>query len=193
MSRIRVVPVGAANVHAVLFPAETLAGMQAKAYWQHTGEIVSSRRAEEALTTLGVPVQRKVTSGPKAPYIYHPASPCNKDTSSASILSTSDSTNTSENNSFSQLRQRIAEWSNVPSKDSVFLTPSGMASIYTALRSARRYQLLQPNNNSTSQQSLGGRSIVFGFPYLDTLKLCSRKEFCPGGVEFFGYGNEQDL
>jgi cystathionine gamma-synthase len=39
----------------------------------------------------------------------------------------------------------------------------------------------------------GGTSIVFGFPYLDTLKLCSRKEFCPGGVEFFGMGDERDL
>jgi cystathionine gamma-synthase len=28
---------------------------------------------------------------------------------------------------------------------------------------------------------------------LDTLKLCSRKEFCPGGVDFFGLGNEHDL
>jgi cystathionine gamma-synthase len=40
---------------------------------------------------------------------------------------------------------------------------------------------------------LGGTSIVFGFPYLDTLKLCSRQELCPAGVEFFGCGNARDL
>jgi len=189
MSRIRIVAVGAANIHAVLFPAETLAGMQAKAYWQHTGEIVSSRRAEEALNALGVPVRRDVTVGPEAPYIYHPAS-CDKNRDCAKVRISSDSmANAPEENVFLQMRQRIAQWADVPSKDSVFLTTSGMASIYTALRSARRYQLLQSKDSS----SLGGRSIVYGFPYLDTLKLCSRKEFCPGGVEFFGLGDAQDL
>jgi cystathionine gamma-synthase len=28
---------------------------------------------------------------------------------------------------------------------------------------------------------------------LDTLKLCSRTEFCPDGVEFFGHGDQRDL
>lgn len=51
-SRIRVASLEEAEVHAVLFPAETTAGIEAKAYWQHTGELVSSRRAEKALNTL---------------------------------------------------------------------------------------------------------------------------------------------
>jgi cystathionine gamma-synthase len=34
---------------------------------------------------------------------------------------------------------------------------------------------------------------VYGFPYLDTLKLCSRRELCPAGVDFFGRGDERDL
>jgi cystathionine gamma-synthase len=177
-SRIRIVDVGEANVYAVLFPAETLAGMQAKAYWQHTGEIVSSRRAEQALKALEIPIQRKVTCGPQAPYICHPAS-CEENSSEDSGKSSSEI--------FENLRRRIAEWTRVPSEDYVFLTPSGMASIYTALRSARRFQL------QASPLSKGGRSIVYGFPYLDTLKLCSRTEFCPAGVEFFGLGNKEDL
>jgi hypothetical protein len=40
------------NVHAVIFPAETATGIETKAYWQHVGEIVSSRRAEQALKIL---------------------------------------------------------------------------------------------------------------------------------------------
>jgi cystathionine gamma-synthase len=56
-----------------------------------------------------------------------------------------------------------------------------MSSIYSALLSSRR--TLGPEK----------ASIVFGFPYLDTLKLCSRKEFCKGGVEFFGHTNAKDL
>jgi cystathionine gamma-synthase len=34
---------------------------------------------------------------------------------------------------------------------------------------------------------------VFGFPYLDTLKLMQRTEFNPAGVHFFGKGDEADL
>jgi len=193
--RIRIVNVSAANVYAVLFPAQTLAGMEAKAYWQHTGEIVSSRRAEEALKALGLCVrERRFTCNPAGePYIHHPSSVCDGTVSSeeSSNISNDES---EPNDTFSRLRQRIAKWARVPSEDSVFLTPSGMASIYTALRSARRYQLLSTSEQQQSSSSnLGGRSIVYGFPYLDTLKLCSRREFCPGGVDFFGLGNEHDL
>ena len=91
-----------------------------------------------------------------------------------------------EASSFNQLKQRIAGWTDVPS-DHVYLLPSGMATIYRCLRSSRRYQL------EKNPSSLGGTSIVFGFPYLDTLKMCSRRELSPGGVEFFGNGSENDL
>ena len=50
------------NPRCFFFFAETIAGMQAKAYWQHTGEIVSSRRAEKPLTALGVSVERNIMS-----------------------------------------------------------------------------------------------------------------------------------
>jgi cystathionine gamma-synthase len=180
-SRIRLVDLGVANVHAVMFPAQTLAGMEAKAYWQHTGDLVSSRRAEQALTELGVPVGGHVTE----PYTcYSPA--C----AGTNVIATSSDQPESP---YDLLRQRIAEWAQVP-PDHVFLTPSGMSTIYKALRSARRYnqqtRTPSPNRSGSNQ---GGTSIVFGFPYLDTLKLCSRTEFCPDGVEFFGHGDQRDL
>jgi cystathionine gamma-synthase len=173
-SRIRTVSIPEINVHAVLFPAETMAGMEAKAYWQHTGELVSSRRAEQALNQLGLKVEKRVTCCPVegTPAIHHS---CEEETNIAS-----------NNNWQRQLQDRIMDWTGVP-RENVFLTPTGMASIYRALRSSRRRQLQKDPN------CRGGTSVVYGFPYLDTLKLCSRSEFCPDGVEFFGKGDELDL
>jgi cystathionine gamma-synthase len=183
-------------VHAVIFPAQTTAGTEAKAYWQHTGEVVSSRRAEMALVQiLGRKVQKLVTKGPEAPYVYHSAFP-EAETSAVLRKSVIDAperiksvhkvdSNYSDS-PHNELRERIAGWAQVPDKDHVFLAPSGMASIYTALRSSRRYQMEKWNCQ------LGGTSIVYGFPYLDTLKLCSRSELCPSGVEFFGRGDQRD-
>lgn len=183
-------------VHAVIFPAQTTAGTEAKAYWQHTGEVVSSRRAEMALVQiLGRKVQKIVTNGPDAPYVYHSAFP-EAETSAVLPKSFVDAAKRTKpsiivgpncsDSPQDELRERIAGWSQVLDKDHVFLAPSGMASIYTALRSSRRYQMEKWNCK------LGGTSIVYGFPYLDTLKLCSRSELCPGGVEFFGRGDQRD-
>lgn len=166
------------NVHAVIFPAQTAAGVSAKAYWQHTGEIVSSRRAEAALEALDLPIQRYVTS---CQSVAHPA--CAKKISDT----------TSHNPEVSQklLKRRIAnDWIDNGSvtENEVFLVSSGMAAIYGALRSARRY-----HQSQQSDLKQGGKSIVYGFPYLDTLKMCSRPELSPAGVEFFGKGDRTDL
>jgi cystathionine gamma-synthase len=174
-SRIRTVSFEDANVHAVIFPAETATGIEAKAYWQHVGEIVSSRRAEQALKILGKPFSKRVTCCPVegTPTIFHScSSDCNPQESSSS--------------SFQELQERISIWTNV-STDNIFLLPSGMATINKCLRSSRRYQL------ENYPSSRGGTSIVFGFPYLDTLKMCSRPELSPAGVEFFGKGDAHDL
>lgn len=153
--KIRVVDLNTCtNVHAVLFPAQMLAGMEAKAYWQHTGEIVSSHLAKACLNELCI--------GVEAPVSVH----CQH-----GFESSSQEKITSPH---SLLRERIAHFTSVESQN-VYLTTSGMSSIYSALLSSRR--TLGPEK----------ASIVFGFPYLDTLKLCSRKEFCKGGVEFFGH------
>lgn len=153
---IRVVDLkSSTNVHAVFFPAETNASLQAKSFWQHTGEVVSSRRAEQTLLEL--------------------------ETSPNTIIDNPNET-TAEGN-IDDLKVYLSQLAlNSDSQgDNVTLYPSGMSSIYHALRSARRCS------------SAEGKAIVFGFPYLDTLKLCSRREIVPGGVEFLGYGDASDL
>lgn len=189
-SRIRVEHLDGADVYAVLFPAETAAGTEAKAYWQHTGELVSSRRAEIALRTLGQTISTRVTCCPiqGTPTIWHPSDP-QQDASSSTKSRRSSQYTDNENTSLTphqKLQERIAGWTGVDT-DHIFLLPSGMATIYKCLRSARRYQL------EKNPASRGGTSIVYGFPYLDTLKLCSRREFSPAGVEFFGKGDAADL
>jgi cystathionine gamma-synthase len=176
-SRIRTEALEEAGVYAVFFPAETAAGLEAKAYWQHTGELVSSRRAEKALNVLGLTVSKRVTCCPVegTPTVWNPSDPKQEPLSS----------NTSSS-IHQRLQERIASWTNVQT-DNIFLLPSGMASIYKSLRSARRYQLVK------NPSSRGGTSIVYGFPYLDTLKMCSRRELSPTGVEFFGKGDSTDL
>ena len=66
----------------------------------------------------------------------------------------------------------------------VFLTPSGMQSIHAALRLSRA---IRRNAHQTP-----GTAVVFGFPYLDTLKMCGRKELSDG-VDFLGFGDDRDI
>ena len=44
--RVKVMDMEAEDIHAVVFPAMTGIAIEAKSYWQHTGEIVTSRRGE---------------------------------------------------------------------------------------------------------------------------------------------------
>jgi len=150
-----------ANLFVVFFPAQTSAGMEAKAYWQHTGELVTSRRAEMALRDLGLTVRHVTAAGTSHHAAHHLDPPV-----------------------FYKLQQRIGHLTHTP-PSTVHLVASGMASLFTALRAAQQ--------RSMEQTGSGGTSIVFGFPYLDTLKMCSRREFCPGGVQFFGNGDNNDM
>lgn len=202
-SPLRVIDMKAADLHAVIFPAQTVFAIEAKSYWQHTGEVVSSRRAEVALAQLGLGsnnsnseenhVLKRVTTSfqndagdwkickyTKEPYLaLYPS----EDESSYDGINI---------DPFTGIKDRIASVVNTPSS-SVFLTASGMSSIYTALRSARRHNIHKREEASNCVGGIGGTSVVFGFPYLDTLKMCSRPELVPGGVEFFGHGNDSDL
>ncbi len=185
-SPIRVLDMNVANVHAVLFPAQTAFAIEAKSYWQHTGEIVSSRRAEVALSKLGLCAEtdcknihanitheveksrfKRVTSSfvgkedgwklcefTDQPHLAQHPSEMSPDY---------------ENDSFTEIKNRIASIAST-SPSSVFLTPSGMASIYAALRSARR-RFIEHQKLHEYRDNVGGTSIVFGFPYLDTLKM----------------------
>jgi cystathionine gamma-synthase len=107
--RIRRVEVVPDLVSAVFFPAETEPGMAAKAYWQHTGEIVSSRRASNALRQLGFDLDKTVT---QEEHVCHQAHLDTED----------DLKSASRTQSFIQyqLRESIAQWASV-SAESVIL------------------------------------------------------------------------
>jgi len=215
-SPIRVLDFGVAGAHAVIFPAQTVFAIEAKSYWQHTGEVLSSRRAESVLAKLGLceycnddPTNtndktrglKRVTSSffkqndgegwANCPHTnelhlaYFPSDVVVDHSTSASTSSGSGSASPYVD-AFTGIQERIASIVET-SASSVFLTPSGMASIYAALRSARRREL---ENKPCSK---GGTAIVYGFPYLDTLKMCTRPELVPDGVEFFGHGDASDL
>jgi cystathionine gamma-synthase len=74
------------------------------------------------------------------------------------------------------LRHRLAEWSGAPAPN-ISLHPSGMAAIYTAFE-------------AVTARRPGKRTVMFGFPYTDTLKILSK---FGSGVEFFARGDAQDL
>lgn len=197
-SPIRVLELGAEGVHAVIFPAKTMFALEAKSYWQHTGEVVSSRRAECALDQLGLASNKKCDDVAKSfaglkrvtNQYFHEQSEgwkkCRHSDGMYMMEFPSEKNTDPSWNPFAGLQKRIASITQTP-ESCIFLTPSGMSSIYHALRSSRRYSI------SKNKNLIGGTSIVFGFPYLDTLKMCSRKEFVPEGVHFFGYGDKNDL
>jgi len=90
-----------------------------KAFWQHTGLIVSSRQAEAILEgRSGMPEAAEVRQS---------------------------------------LRRLLAGWYDC-SEDDVFLSPSGMAAQYAALR-------------AVTQRTPNRGTVQLGFPYVDTLKL----------------------
>ncbi len=121
---------------AAYFPSAHLP--TARAYWQHTGRILSSRAAEDWLES------GKLRSPDRA------------------LEET--------------LRNRLADWSGAPAQN-ISLHPSGMAAIFTAFEAA-------------IARRPGQRTVMFGFPYTDTLKILSK--FGPG-VEFYPRGDAEDL
>ena len=74
------------------------------------------------------------------------------------------------------IRKRIAEYVQC-SPDHVYLFPSGMSAIFNTFRALKA---LNPS----------GKSVQFGFPYVDTLKV---QEKFGEGVHFFPTGDEEDL
>jgi len=105
------------GIHAVFFPE---AGFRdAKAFWQHFGKIISSRRAEAALARRGAPAEGRAA----------------KET----------------------IRTRIANYTD-ESPERVWLYPSGMAALSSALNMAR-------------MRLPSAKSIQLGFPYVDVFKI----------------------
>ncbi|KAJ0396415.1 hypothetical protein P43SY_001745 [Pythium insidiosum] len=143
-------------VAVVAFPAAL--AKAATRFWQHAGEIVSSRHAELLLRALehgdaGAALQLQELRDSAA----HTA-----------------------------LRSRVAELYRddavaVDASD-VFLYPTGMSAIFAALRLLTS---LEPRRKA--------KAVLFGFPYLDTLKMLQRAQWCPGGVHFFPVGDDRAM
>ncbi len=74
------------------------------------------------------------------------------------------------------LRERLALWSGAPAQN-ISLHPSGMAAIYRAFE-------------AVTERRPGKRTVMFGFPYTDTLKILTK--FGPG-AEFYPRGDAADL
>ena len=74
------------------------------------------------------------------------------------------------------LRNRLATWSGAPAAN-ISLHPSGMAAIFTAFE-------------AVTARRPGKRTVMFGFPYTDTLKILSK---FGSGVEFYARGDAEDL
>lgn len=115
--------------HGVFGVVTTEAGLTAlRAFWQHTGLIVSTRQAEAVLAGR-------------------------RDLSDAPALRR-------------RLRRELAVWYDC-AEDDVFLTPTGMAAQFAALR-------------VVMARSAGRPTAQLGFPYVDTLKL--QQKLGHGGI-----------
>jgi len=181
--------VGFDDVHVVFFPSSLAS--TAKAFWQHVGEILSSRQAEAALRFFGIPV-------PEVTVLFHHAAQrqCSSDCYSMDDLSLGNGNANGNANGNGNgngasphdiIKSRIMTIIGEPQLDnSITITTSGMAAIYTALRLVRK--VLGDEDSSRVLEM-----VVFGFPYLDTLKMMRRVELNPGGHHFFGHGSEEDM
>ncbi len=158
------------GVHAVLMP--TAARDTAKAYWQHAGEIVPSRMAtallDSAMQASGAALAPRSVTGDTGG-LTPPRSP-----ESGSL---EDAVRAKQ-----VIRERVAQMQGC-SADDVYLFPSGMAAIFTAFR---LFQRLRPES----------RSVQFGFPYVDNLKVQQRLTSVrpvERACSFFPRGTEADI
>ena len=145
--------------------------MKAKTFWQHAGEILTSRVAYDLLIFYGLQAP-PIT----ALYSNNDGRRCLSD----KLFSDSTTTTTTGNKAF-----RLIEIENVIKSrictivnediSSILLTVSGMSSIYVALQLSQQLKVDQHSINIDHIDM-----VVFGFPYLDTIKMMKRKELNPG-------------
>ncbi|ETW03291.1 hypothetical protein H310_04794 [Aphanomyces invadans] len=144
------IPLNIAGAVAIVLPVNAVRSF--KSFWQHSGEILSSRMALHIL-------QYK-DNGDVA---GHPHK-------------SMDGTNV-----HARLRDRVASmYPHITPRD-VFLYPCGMAAIFAAFRVVQKLKSTQ------------GRVVLFGFPYLDTLKMMRRIEWSCGNVLFYPNGTSADM
>ncbi|CAK4499673.1 unnamed protein product [Aphanomyces euteiches] len=142
---LQIVSLNVCDAHALIVPLEAASCF--KSYWQHSGEILSSRLANHILQST-------------------PSSP----------VKGMDGTH-----AHAQLRSRVASMYRSVGSSDVFLYPSGMAAIFAAFRTVQQLKFSR------------GKIVLFGFPYLDTLKMMRRTEWSSGDVLFYPHGSDQDM
>lgn len=185
------------TLYVVFLPKELFS--LAKAFWQHTGEIISSRYAEHCLRSWEFGVNLDNFPAPPRSQRYKIPPSLEKVTVSEQDSNTYIEERYGRNLDIQSvieakltMRRRIAaalqstedscsaSSSTSPgpiSSNDVYLFPTGMSAIYNSHRLALK---------------LGGslQSVCFGFPYTDTLKILQK--FGPG-CHFLGLGEDNDL
>ncbi|KAF2827370.1 PLP-dependent transferase [Ophiobolus disseminans] len=200
------------KISAVLFPQDRFS--IAKQFWQHSGDGVSSRRAEYChhLFREGYLIEpSSLNQSPrvcKGPRRYQKQTSIDLGTSNGEVQDPGEFVEqrfgrnldlSLTNYAKLAIRRRIAGsltadvglkealsmekntamTRNVAgfSEDDVYLYPTGMSAIF--------------NTHRKLLEAIGQRkAIVFGFPYIDTLKITEK--FGPGSL-FYGYGSEEEL
>lgn len=178
-----------------------------KSYWQHTGEGISSRRADYILSELKTKlledaevkakeIQEKLRSKIRNP--KRGSSSMNRSSSSTSQnLEKEYSTYIEERfgrnldlkfakEAKSILEKRIMNKINESNDyftdcDNVYLLPTGITSLFTAHQAILN---MFPERAETEQ------SICFGFPYVDTLNILKK---WGAGVQFYGFGDDESI
>lgn len=195
------------TIWASIYPGDQAS--VAKLFWQHTGAGISSRRAEYAQTFLdaNLLICKSKTSGAsesscKGPKRYRSRSSAERAPQPVDQAAPEDLDSYVEerfgrnlnlkmaSNAKSAIRKRIAgsmgghgdtnddtiSERGFPEED-VYLYPAGMNAIY--------------NSHRTLLRAFGQyKSICFGFPYIDTLKILEK--FGPG-CQFYGHSSEAEL
>lgn len=134
----------------------------AKQFWQHSGEIVSSRHAELVLEVLNDETPTIAAT------IIAPRLAANRTTTHKELHKRIASLYLDENSDHDD------------ASSNVFVYPTGMGAIFASVRLASKIRS-------------DAKSILFGFPYVDTLKILSRAEWCASGVYFFPVCGEKEL
>ncbi|KAH3660003.1 hypothetical protein OGAPHI_007208 [Ogataea philodendri] len=180
------------QIAVVFFPGSEFS--LAKAYWQHTGEGVSSRLGEYVLNELGEKLEATASKERKMTKQNSNRSSSGRNSrSSISSLQNNQEYSTFIEERFGRnldlrfakeaksiLRHRIATTHSAElSDDDVYLCSSGMTAIFTA------HHLLL---NTMESKDL--KSVCFGFPYVDTLNILKK---WGAGVHFYGFGDDDSL
>ena len=161
---------------AVTFPKAEFP--KAKKFWQHTGEIPSSRLAASILEVV-----EKTCYENRVQKLLPSVTP--EPAHEQEELSESSSSKYKRAALFSPLEALKKRISQLTQQDphNIYLYPTGMAAVTATQRLLKL---------TTQWDEKPLRTVVFGFPYLDTLKLAQLTPI-GSGCAFFGHGSESDF